>query len=166
VTTFEFEVIYCDPIAYCAHPTSTTVAERNIRIPQAFREADKQFSEMVGAERGLGMVRYRRTSGTTGLDVEAGWTVPAVIPVQPPCVSEILPGGLYAIARFDAPYTGLEKKAQALLAWGAERDLDFDVDRRPDGDWWGCRYDLHFEEPTFGPHGPSGRVDVRILLRR
>lgn len=160
-----FEVVHRDAFAYCAHPVNTTVAERNLRIPEAFRATDKSLAEVGAVERRLMLVRYRRTSSDGTLEVEGGWMLPAPVTVPKPEISGTTLAGLYAVGRLDGLYSGLEAKAQEILEWGDERGLAFDVERGSDGDRWGCRYDLHLTEPEFGPGGQRGPVSVCIRLR-
>ncbi len=161
----EYRIGRREAFTYCALPLTITRSERTTRIPAAFREVDSQLAGNGIGDRGYEVIRYRRSKAWENLDLEVGWILYTDVQVEEPFVVDVLPAGLYVIGRLEGPYSRLEKKTRAMMEWGTEQGVEYDIERRPDGCHWACRYEVYVTEPTFGPDGPSGTVDVCLLLR-
>jgi hypothetical protein len=160
-----FEVVTRDAEWYCAHPVVVSADDRSIVLPAAFWESDTYMAEHGEGRKGRAVLRYKRTLPDGRLEVEAGYLTTQPVAGGDRMVLGMLLPGSYAVARSDGPFAELEAVARALVEKVEAEGLELDVTRGPDGEVWGCRYDLHIEPPVSGPTGMCGAVAVSIRLK-
>jgi len=153
-----------DAITYCAAPLTVLPANRNAEIPPTFWVVDTYIAEHGIPETHVAVIRYRRSRPEGHLDLEVGWEVAADTRVDGPCSVGILAAGTYVVGRYEGPFLPLEDVAGEVIEWAKSRGLTIDSDQHDGGVRWACRYDLHVTHPEFGATGPSGVVDVCLLL--
>jgi len=152
-------------LGYCAFPMTAPIAELSERIPVGYRRLDSFLAGRGIEDRGPSIIRYRRGWEAGTMDIEVGWTmdVPPMLPA--PFIRDVLPGGTYAVAWHNGPYALLGDVTQDVLAWADKHKVECDVSHEPEGERWGCWYELYLTEPTFGPQGPQGTVEICLLVR-
>lgn len=154
-----------DAFHYCALPAILRGPDIPYQIREAYRDLDKHLGELGLEERGPSIIRYRRSSEDGPLDVEIGWIMPEPVAVAPPFVAGYLPEGTYVVAWYNGAYSRIAEATRELILWGEEEGVTWDVEPHPEGDRWGTWFELYLTEPSFGPEGPVGSVEVCVGIR-
>jgi effector-binding domain-containing protein len=77
------------------------------------------------------------------LEVEVGFPVAQAMTGDERVQYGVLPGGEYAIVLFTGHPDGLIGATAALLQWGAQQGLKWDVTQTDDGERWGARLEIY-----------------------
>jgi effector-binding domain-containing protein len=150
---------------YCALPAAIPVTDSARRIREAYRDLDTYLGERQIEDRGPSIIRYRRSSEKGPLDVEVGWIIDNLDRIDAPFVIDMLPAGVYVVGWHNGPYRRIGETTRELIAWGDERHVTWDVEPHPEGDRWASWFELYLTEPSFGPEGPMGSVEVCVGIR-
>jgi effector-binding domain-containing protein len=78
------------------------------------------------------------------LEIETGVSVASPVEGDAEIRAGVLPAGRYATVVHTGHPDTLVTATRDLLQWGAERDLEWDVD----GDTWGCRLEEYLSDPA------------------
>ena len=78
------------------------------------------------------------------LEIETGVSVARPVEGDAEIGAGVLPAGRYATVVHTGHPDTLVTATRDLLQWGAERDLEWDVD----GDTWGCRLEEYLSDPA------------------
>jgi hypothetical protein len=152
-------------LRYCAVATVVPIDSLMTGIREAYRAVDGYLGSVGLEERGPAIVRYRRVSRSEPLHVEVGWVMPDFTRADPPYIAGELPPGTYVVGWHNGPYVRIGEFTRELIAWGDEQGVEWRVERDGDGERWASWYELYLSEPSFGPEGPVGSVEVALLLR-
>ena len=150
---------------YCALPDTLDAAEMTEGIRDAYRALDFYLGEKGLEERGPSIIRYRRSSEGGTHHVEIGWVMPDIDEVERPFVVETLPEGSYVVGWHNGAYARIGETTRELISWGDARHVTWDVEVDDDGEAWASWYELYLTEPSFGPEGPVGSVEVCLRVR-
>lgn len=151
-------------LSYVACPMTLDLREFGRRVQEGYREVDLYLGERQLEDRGPTIIRYRRGSERGSMDIEVGWLMEGLTEVPPPLVLDMLLAGEYVVAWHDGPYAEIGATARGAMDWATEHGHRNDVRPDPGGDWWACWYEVYLTEPTFGPTGPAGLVEVCLKL--
>ena len=154
-----------DAFHYCALPALLRGHDIPHQIRECYRALDVHLSELGLEERGPSIIRYRRSSEEGPLEVEIGWIMPEPVAVAPPFVSDRLPQGTYVVGWHNGAYSRIAESTRELISWGDEQGVTWAVEPGPDGDLWASWFELYLTEPSFGPEGPVGSVEVCVGIR-
>ena len=154
-----------DVLRYCAIATAVRVEDLVHGIREAYIAVDRHLGERGLEDRGPAIVRYRRVSRGDPLSLEVGWVMPDVETAAPPFIAGQLPAGSYVVGWHNGPYARVGAVARELIEWGDEQGLAWDVEREGESERWASWYELYLAEPSFGPEGPTGSVEVCLLLK-
>jgi len=154
-----------DTLRYCALPTSVAIPELMMGIREAYQAVDGYLGRLGLEDRGPAIVRYRRVSEAGPLHLEVGWVMPDLTHADPPYVAGELPPGTYVVGWHNGPYARIGEFTRELIAWGDEQGVQWDEAREGPQQRWTSWYELYLSEPSFGPEGPVGSVEVALLLR-
>ncbi len=150
---------------YCALPAII----EGFEMPRQIREAYQALDEYLGSkgldERGPSIIRYRRSSEDGPLDLEIGWIMPSQVESETPFVSDVLPAGQYVVGWHNGAYARIAEVTRELIAWGEDQRVAWDVAADSRGEAWGSWYEMYLSEPSYGPEGPTGAVEVCLRIR-
>ncbi|GAB2915760.1 GyrI-like domain-containing protein [Nonomuraea fastidiosa] len=99
-----------------------------------------------------------------GMVLQAGVPVAEPVDVEGDYFAGVLPAGRYATATHRGPFDGLAGATGALLAWGAEQGVTWDVTERDGAEHWGCRLELYNTDPRTEPDPAGWLTDLQIRL--
>ncbi|RZT83264.1 GyrI-like small molecule binding protein [Pseudonocardia sediminis] len=123
--------------------TMTTMGEIADRIPVLIG----RLAELGVAPAGAPFLRYLLIDMDRSLTVEAGVPVLGPAPRDELWQTRVIPAGRYATLTHTGHPDELIAVTDGLLAWGEEHGHRWDVERRPDGDRWGCRLEAFHSNP-------------------
>ena len=140
----------------------STIPEIADRIPDVLAWLDRRAITPCGPP----FLRYSVISMPDVLVVEAGFPVDALqaLDADDAMLSGTLPAGRYAKVRHHGPPMGLAQATADLLAWGAHRNLRFDVQHLDDGEHWACRLEEYLTDPADDPTMQNWDTDLTIKL--
>ncbi|SDH94833.1 effector-binding domain-containing protein [Actinokineospora alba] len=144
-------------------PAQAYVGVRRVVTMATMNEIADRIPEIIGSliERGVAIagapfLRYLRVDTAGEVEVEAG------VPVAASDVEEaaVLPAGRYVTITHVGHPDGLTDLTAAVLAWGDELSLDWDVE---DG-LWGARVERFLTNPMEEPDPARWRTELAIRL--
>lgn len=138
----------------------TTFAVVADRLGEIFALLAERGTPPAGAP----FFRYLLIGGDDHLVVEAG--VPVADPLQGKgdIVAGTLPAGRYVTETHHGHPDGLVGVTEALLKWAEGQGLAFDMTRRSDGEYWGCRLELFHTNPAEQPDMHEWDTELRFRL--
>jgi hypothetical protein len=107
--------------------------------------------------------RYRVIDMSAELVVEAGIPLAAPIEVEEPLFLDVLPAGRYATVTHVGHPDELMGVTAALLDWGRQHDLHWDLTPTPEGEVWGARLEVLRTNPAEQPD--PHKWETAVLLR-
>ncbi|MBD5785333.1 GyrI-like domain-containing protein [Cellulosimicrobium terreum] len=130
--------------------TMTTMLEIADRIPEVIAWLDEQGVEPVGAA----FLRYHVVDMESELVVEAGVPVASTDDLPGPTTGTVptpgvLPAGRYVVVHHHGHPDELERVTGELLAWAADRGLEWDADAEQRA--WGARVESYLTDPGEQP---------------
>jgi hypothetical protein len=128
-----------DELRYCALPTTLLGAEVPRQVREAYQALDTYLGERNLEDRGPSIIRYRRRSEEGPLDVVVGW--------------------------HNGPYSRIAETTREIIAWGDDQGVTWETDPDAGGDRWASWFELYLTEPSYGPEGPRGSVEVCVGIR-
>jgi hypothetical protein len=150
---------------YCALPATLYGSEVPRQVREAYQALDTYLGERNLEDRGPSIIRYRRFSEDKPLEVEIGWIMDGLCEIDLPFVVGTLPEGMYVVGWHNGPYSRIAETTREVIAWGDDQGVAWDAQPDAEGDRWGSWFELYLTEPTFGPEGPIGSVEVCVGIR-
>ncbi|MBC6450808.1 GyrI-like domain-containing protein [Actinokineospora xionganensis] len=143
-------------------PAQPYMGVRRLVTIATMNEIADRIPEVIGglAERGVAIagapfLRYLRVDLAGEIEVEAG--VPVAAPIAGSCE---LPAGRYVTITHIGHPDGLTDLTAAVLAWGDEQGLDWDVE---DG-LWGARVERFLTNPVEQPDPTRWHTELAVRL--
>ena len=154
-----------DEMRYCALPTTLHGAEVPGQVREAYQALDTYLGERDLEDRGPSIIRYRRSSEEGPLHVEIGWIMDDIAEIDAPFVVDTLPEGTYVVGWHNGPYSRIAETTREIIAWGDDQRVRWERDLDAEGDRWASWFELYLTEPSYGPEGPTGCVEVCLGIR-
>jgi predicted transcriptional regulator YdeE len=82
--------------------------------------------------------------------------------IDPPFVVDTLPEGTYVVGWHNGPYSRIAETTREIIAWGDDQRVAWDTEPDAAGDRWASWFELYLTEPSFGPEGPMGSVEICV----
>lgn len=146
-------------------PAQDYVGVRRVVTMATMNEIADRIPEIIGglaahgvAPAGAPFLRYLRVDVAGEVEVEAG--VPVSAPVAGVESPGVLPAGRYVTITHVGHPDGLADLTAAVLAWGDEQRLDWDVE---DG-LWGARLERYLTNPMEQPDITQWHTELAIRL--
>jgi len=98
------------------------------------------------------------------LEMENGVPVAAPVNGDDLVVAGVLPAGRYATVTHTGHPSELVEVTGALLDWGAEQGLTWDVSPSEDGDRWGARLEFYLTDPAEEPDMSKWQTQLAFRL--
>ena len=98
------------------------------------------------------------------LEIENGVPVAAPVNGDDLVVAGILPAGRYATVTHTGHPSELVEVTGALLDWGAEQGLTWDVSPSGDGERWGARLEFYLTDPAGEPDMSKWQTQLAFRL--
>jgi effector-binding domain-containing protein len=98
------------------------------------------------------------------LEMENGVPVAAPVNGDDLMVAGVLPAGRYATVTHTGHPSELVEVTGALLDWGAEQGLTWDVSPSEDGDRWGARLEFYLTDPAEEPDMSKWQTQLAFRL--
>ncbi|WP_062071093.1 GyrI-like domain-containing protein [Demequina sediminicola] len=167
----EFHVEQRQPLPVVTATVMVTLANIGERVGPVFDDLERSLHE-AGLDDVLpGLLRYHAVERDSEFRVDVAHVVPDGFVAPAPYASEVLPGGLFAVATQSGPYEWITGLTRELMEWGRQQGLDYamlpSADGEPPGagETWECWYEAYLEPPSYGEHGPEGPVQIALKLR-
>jgi effector-binding domain-containing protein len=109
------------------------------------------------------LMRYHVINMEDKMDVTIGVLVASAVKGDGRVTTEVLPAGRYASLIYTDVKRGYEGN-KALIDWGAAQGLTWDQYTDPNGDGFGCRYELFLTGPVDDPDPAKWDTEVAIRL--
>jgi effector-binding domain-containing protein len=152
-------------LRYCALPATLQGADVPRQIREAYQALDGYLGERGIEDRGPSIIRYRRSSLDGPLEVEIGWIIEDLARIEPPFVVDTLPEGDYVVGWHNGPYAQVGETTRELIAWGDDRSVTWDLEPDDRGGRWNSWFELYLSEPSLGPQGPTGSIEICVRVR-
>jgi effector-binding domain-containing protein len=155
----------CGHQTYIGKTESVTMATINRaadRIPEIIRWLAEHGASPAGAP----FLRYRVIDMAGTVVVDAG--VPIDLSVDESVVADSdlhfrsLPAGRYVTMTHHGHFDRLQEANAAVIAWGAEQDVTWDVSDAEDGQHWACRLEVYLTNPIEEPDPNEWRTLIAI----
>jgi effector-binding domain-containing protein len=98
------------------------------------------------------------------LEMENGVPVAAPVTGDDLVVAGVLPAGRYATVTHTGHPSELVEVTGALLDWGAEQGLTWDMSPSEDGDRWGARLEFYLTDPAEEPDMSKWQTQLAFRL--
>lgn len=147
-------------VAIVGDVTMATIPALADRMPEV-------FGWLAGkgiAPAGPPFFKYDVIDMARGLRVEVGVPVAAPTEGEGEVFGAVLPAGRYVTVSHTGHPKELEGATGALLAWAEREGLTFDLDRRADGEHWGCRLELYLTDPREQPDMTKWETVLELRL--
>lgn len=132
---------------YLAIRASVTMQTLGEVVPGLHPEVRRWLRSQGVEPAGQPFCRYNVIDTDRTLEVEAGFPVTELMTSGEQAVAAILPVGRYATLRHTGHPDGLADATRTLLDWAEQRGLAWDVTSTPEGQRWGCRLEIYYDEP-------------------
>jgi effector-binding domain-containing protein len=141
--------------------TMQTIAEIADQFPDLFARVGERGIEVTGPP----FLKYNLFTSSGLMEMEAGVPVPAGVEVSDDdgLLAGLLPGGRFASVTHYGHPKGLLEVTAALLDWGAEQGLTWDMSATDGGERWGMRLELYKTDPTVEPD--LDRWETELVFR-
>jgi effector-binding domain-containing protein len=96
--------------------------------------------------------------------MEFGFPTARVVAADERVAAATLPPGRYATLVFRGPYEELRAANAALVDWGKEKGIAWDVTETPAGDRFGCRLEIYRTDEAKQPDSAQWETEVTIRL--
>lgn len=125
-------------------------------------EALAYLQRLGVAPDGAPFFRYLVVDMEGELEVEAGWPTAELVAGDGRVESGTLPAGRYVVVTHRGHPDQLREATAALLEWGAEQGVRWDVSA--DGTRWGARIEFSLTDPAEEPDMNNWETELAILL--
>jgi effector-binding domain-containing protein len=116
------------------------------------------------APAGAPFFRYNVIDMERQLEVEVGVPVRAAVAGDDQVIAGVVPAGRYATVLHVGPPDSLMGATGDLLAWAAERGLEWDMTARDDGEHWGARMENYLTDPSEQPDMTKWETELAFRL--
>ena len=109
-------------------------------------------------------LKYNVIDMARELEMENGVPVAAPVNGDDLVVAGVLPAGRYATVTHTGHPSELVKVTGALLDWGAEQGLTWDMSPSENGDRWGARLEFYLTDPAEEPDMSKWQTKLAFRL--
>ena len=134
-------------VAITASVTMSELGSLGPRLSEVFGWLGARGLQPVGPP----FFKYIQVDMARELLVEAGVPVASIVEGDENITSGVLPAGSYATLIHIGHPSELEQATGALLTWGGEQGLRWDVTPGEHGDVWGSRLEFYLTDPAEEP---------------
>jgi effector-binding domain-containing protein len=140
--------------------TMQTVGAIADRLPEVFGWLAARGIEPTGAP----FFKYNVIDMERQLEIEVGVPVAAIAAGDGNVLAGVLPPGRYATVTHVGHPNQLVDVTAALLAWAAERSLEWDMTETEDGQKWACRLEVYKTDPSEEPDMDGWETELAFRL--
>jgi len=136
-------------------------------LPTLWDEVLRWLKNQGVTSSGPAIIRYLTTDMSKKLDIDVGFTVDRAIPGDDRIIVDTLPAGRYAVLLYTGSYKGkgLFKATGALLEWGKENNLAWNVSQKDGVEWWHGRTEFYLTDPNFEPDPKKYQTERAFLVK-
>ncbi|RYD69298.1 MAG: AraC family transcriptional regulator [Verrucomicrobiaceae bacterium] len=116
-------------------------------VDPAFDELWEAFAQARIEPDGLEFIKFNLVN-MPSLEIEAGMTTNAPIPLSGRLVEGVLPAGQYVSMTYTGSYDGLYDATAMLVGWAKEKGLKWDATETAEGEVFTCRLEVHVNNPS------------------
>jgi effector-binding domain-containing protein len=109
-------------------------------------------------------LKYNVIGSSGTLDVEAGFPVDAPVTGDDRVLAGVLPGGRFATVTHYGHPSKLVDATAALLDWGSDQGLVWDMSETDGGQRWGLRLELYHTNPADQPDPETWETEILFRL--
>ena len=131
-------------------------------VDPAFDELFDAFAQAGVKPDGVEFIKFNLID-MPRLEIEAGITTDASIPLSGRLVKGVLPAGRYIRATYTGPYEGLYDATAMLVGWAKEKGLIWDSSSTEAGELFACRLEVHDNNPSIEPD--PGNLVTTLLFK-
>lgn len=148
---------------YMGIRTEVPMRQLGTVIPQLNGEVFAWLGKQGVAPAGAPFIRYHVIDMADRMDVEMGVPVANAMAGDERVAPGILPAGRYASLVYTGVKNGMPGN-KALLDWGAEQGIVWDIYQSDKGDGFGARYESFLTDPADEPNMAKWETEVAIRL--
>jgi effector-binding domain-containing protein len=130
-------------------------------MPELFSWLRDHGMEPAGPE----FLKYNVIDMKRKLEIEFG--LPTALPGSGDerVLTGVLPSGRYGSLIYRGPYDGLYDANAALIDWGQQRSVKWDMSETEEGDKFGCRLEVYLTDPKteLDPEKRETEVTIRLI---
>jgi effector-binding domain-containing protein len=144
-------IVERDAQPYVAITERVTMQDIGVILPDLHPQVGAWLSERSLRPSGAPFWKYDVIDMAGTLEVEVA--VPILDPVEGDehVRAGLLPAGRYVVATFTGHPRGLEGATAAVLAWGSQHDVRWDMAPTDVGEVWGARLEIYESDPATEP---------------
>lgn len=116
-------------------------------LPALHPEVDRWLRGRGAVPAGDPFFKFNLIDMEGELEVEVGFPVSPAVGGDERVSAGVLPAGRYATMSYTGAPDGLVEATAALLDWGKQSGVHWDVTRTPAGERWGARLEIYEAEP-------------------
>lgn len=131
-------------------------------VDPAFDELFESFARAKAEPDGMEFIKFNVVD-MPRLEIEAGMTTDAPIPLFGRLVEGILPAGRFVSMTYTGPYEGLYDATAMLVGWAKEKGLRWDSSVGEAGELFACRLEVHVNNPYIEPD--PNRLITTLLFK-
>ena len=148
-------------VAIRARVTMDGIAAFGVRTGEVFGWLGARGLTPAG---GPPFFKYNVIDMARELEMETGVPVAAPVDGDDLVVAGVLPAGRYATVTHTGHPSELVEVTGALLDWGAEQGLTWDMSPSEDGERWGARLEFYLTDPAEEPDMSKWQTQLAFRL--
>jgi effector-binding domain-containing protein len=129
------------------HVSMAEIAAFAVRTPEVYAWLGAHGIPPAGPP----FLKYNVIDMMRQLEIDNGVPVAAPVDGDGDIITGVLPAGRYATVMHVGHPSELIEATKALLDWGAEQGLTWDMSPSADGDRWGSRLEIYLTDPREEP---------------
>jgi effector-binding domain-containing protein len=150
---------------YAAIAVQVPMQEIAVTVPPLLPEVFAWLETHGVAPAGPPFFRYVVVDMGGLLEIEAGVPVASPVAGDARVRAGSFPAGRYATAVHTGPYEQLEGATRALLRWGEENGIAWQVEPAGSGERWGARAEFYLTDPLREPDPEHWETELAFLVR-
>lgn len=150
---------------YAAVALQGGMAEVVGALPEIFSELSAWLAtHEIAAAAGAPFITYQSIRMPHCMAVEVGIPTAALAPADGRIHCDELPAGDYLESVYVGHYDGLMDATAALLQWGADHDVEWDMQVREGVEHWAARLESYVTDPTSEPDAAKWQTRLAIKI--
>ena len=149
---------------YAAIRVRVSMADLAAVVPPLNQEVFAWLGKQGTPPAGAPFWKYNVIDMAGKLEIEAGVPVAAAVAGDDRVISGVLPAGRYATLTHVGHPSELVAATGALLDWGAEQGLTWDMSPSENGDRWGARLEFYLTDPAEEPDMSKWQTQLAFRL--
>ncbi|HEY4200535.1 MAG TPA: GyrI-like domain-containing protein [Devosiaceae bacterium] len=148
---------------YVAIQVRTTISGMKAVIDETFPKLFAWLGSHDVKPAGAPFIKYNLINMAGIMELEFGVPTEALVAAADDVVAAELPAGRYAQLTYWGSYDNLYDVNALMIGWAKQKGISFDVEERPEGDWFASRLEIYVTDP--GIERDTGKWETQLLIR-